>query len=88
MFPNMEKDRTAASAKRSEKAAKADQTKHLVKHIPLALSAWNGLVTSITNDVNEFNNQRSVPDKRPPASAKDISNARFTYLECRAKVWS
>ena len=45
---------TAASAKRSEKVAKAGRTKHVVKNPPGALNAWNGLVTSITNDVKLF----------------------------------
>jgi hypothetical protein len=56
MFVNMQKERSAASAKKSEKAAEVDRPEHLKKQIPGTLKAWNSLVSSITKDVNEFNN--------------------------------
>jgi hypothetical protein len=65
MFVNMEKDRAAASAKKSEKAAKVDRTQHLKKHPPGTLKAWNALVSSITKDVNEFNNHEERSGQTP-----------------------
>jgi hypothetical protein len=79
MFANMEKERTAASAKRSEKRAKVDRPKHVTKRIPGALNAWNGLVTSITNDVNEFNNHK----KRAGQTPARISQRHF---ECEVHL--
>src|SRR5277367_1904615 len=65
MFVNMEKDRTAASAKRSEKRTEADVTQHPKKQVPGTLIAWNSLVSSITNDVNEFNNHKERVGQTP-----------------------
>ena len=65
MFANMEKDRTAASAKRSEKAASVARAKHVKNQVPGALHAWNALVTSITNDVTEFNNHKERAGQAP-----------------------
>ena len=65
MFVNMEKDRAAASAKRSEKAAKADRTEHLKKQVPGTLNAWNALVSAITKDVSEFNNHKDRAGQTP-----------------------
>jgi len=65
MFANMEKDQAAASAKRSTKATKAERTAHLKKQIPGALDAWNGLVSSITNDVSEFNKHKKRAGQAP-----------------------
>jgi hypothetical protein len=79
MFANMEKDRTAASAKRSEKAAKVDRTKHVVKHLAGTLNAWNGLVTSITNDVNEFNNHKERAGQTP-------ARIRQRHFECEVHL--
>ncbi len=62
MFVNMEKDRAAASAKRSDKVA---QVEHLKKPTPGTLKAWNALVSSITNDVNEFNNHKERAGQTP-----------------------
>jgi hypothetical protein len=65
MFVNMEEDRAAASAKRSEKTEKAGHTKHLKQQIPGTLSAWTALVSSITADVNEFNNHKERAGQTP-----------------------
>jgi len=65
MFVNMEKERSAASAKRSEKAAKAARTEHLKKPDPGILNAWNALVSSITTDVKEFNNHKERAGQTP-----------------------
>lgn len=59
MFANMEKDRTAVSARRSEKAAaKIDRKEHPKKQSPGALKAWSQLVSSMTSDVNDFNSHK------------------------------
>lgn len=58
MFTNMEKDRTAASAKRSEKAAKLDRKERPKKQSPGTLNAWSELVSSITSDVSDFNSHK------------------------------
>jgi hypothetical protein len=65
MFVSMEKDRAAASAKKSTKAAKAAPAEHLKKQGPGTLKAWNALVSSITNDVNEFNNHKERAGQTP-----------------------
>jgi len=65
MFVNMEKDRTAASVKRSEKGANVARKEHLKKQIPGTLNAWNVLVSSITSDVNEFNNHKERAGQTP-----------------------
>ncbi len=65
MFANMEKDRTAASAKRSEKVAGFARTKPVKKRLPGTLDAWNALVASITIDVNEFNNHKDRAGQTP-----------------------
>ncbi len=65
MFVSMEKDRAAASTKKSEKVAKLDRTEHLEKQVPGTLKAWNALVSSITNDVNEFNNHKERAGQTP-----------------------
>ncbi len=58
MFVNMEKERTAASAHRSETAAKPDRKEGAKKQSPATLNAWNELVSSLTSDVNDFNNHK------------------------------
>jgi hypothetical protein len=73
MFVNMERDRAAASAKRSEKAAKAGRKEQLKKQAPGTLNAWNALVSSITSDVNEFNNHKERAGQTPAR----ISQRRF-----------
>jgi hypothetical protein len=65
MLVNMEKDRTAASAKRNEKAAKVDRKDHVQKQVPSVLNAWNGLVSAIAKDVNEFNNHKERAGETP-----------------------
>jgi hypothetical protein len=57
MFVNMEKDKTAASVKRSANGPKVDRTEYPKKRIPGALNGWNALVSSITSDLNDFNNR-------------------------------
>ena len=64
MFVTMEKDRSAASARKSEKVAK-DRTEHAQRQIPGALNAWNALVSVITKDVNEFNNHKERAGQTP-----------------------
>jgi hypothetical protein len=54
MFATMEKDRAAASVKKSEKDEIA-KPKHPQKPTPGALDVWNALGSSIANDVNDFN---------------------------------
>lgn len=58
MFVNMEKDTAAALAKRSAKGTKVERTKHLKQQIPGAQDAWSALVSSITNDVKDFNEHK------------------------------
>jgi hypothetical protein len=73
MFVNMEKDRSTASARRSEKAAKVDRTEHAKKQVPGALNAWNALISVITKDVNEFNNHKERAGQTPAR----ISSRKF-----------
>jgi hypothetical protein len=79
MFVTMEKDRAAASAKRIEKAAKAEGTKHAKKQVPGALNAWNALVSSITKDVNEFNNHKERAGQTP-------ARVRQRHFECEVHL--
>jgi hypothetical protein len=65
MFVKMEKERAAASAHRSEKGIQADGTKRPKKQVPGTLAAWNSLVSSITKDVNEFNNHKDRAGQTP-----------------------
>ena len=55
MFASMEKDRAAESAQRAAKGTEADRTEHHTKKIRGAPDAWSALVSSITNDVHDFN---------------------------------
>src|SRR5579872_1092767 len=73
MFVNMEKDRTEAAAARSAHQAKVDRPEHPKKRISDALSAWNELVSSITSDVNDFNNCK----ERAGHTAVRISKRNF-----------
>ena len=65
MFVNMEKDRAAASAKRSEKRTDVEGTKRPKKQVPGTLIAWNSLVSTITKDVNEFNCHKDRAGQTP-----------------------
>jgi len=65
MFVDMEKDRAAASTKRNEQVAKVDPAEHLKKQPPGTLKVWNALVSSITNDVNQFNNHKARVGQTP-----------------------
>jgi HSP20 family molecular chaperone IbpA len=73
MFENMEKDKAATSAKKSAKATKGERTEHLKKQIPGALDAWNELVSSLANDVSEFNKHK----ERAGQAAVHMSQRRF-----------
>jgi hypothetical protein len=79
MFASMEKDRAAASAKRIEKKAGGAGTEHVKKQVPGALNAWNGLVTSITEDVNEFNNHKERAGQTP-------ARIRQRHFECEVHL--
>jgi hypothetical protein len=65
MFVNMQKDRSAASAKRSAKAAKVERTAHPNKQSPGNLNAWNALISVIDKDVKEFNNHKERAGQTP-----------------------
>jgi hypothetical protein len=65
MFANMEKDRSTASARRSEKTANVDRPEHAKKQIPGAQNGWSALVSVITKDVNEFNNHKERAGQTP-----------------------
>jgi hypothetical protein len=65
MFVDMEKCRTAALDKKSEKGSNVARKEHLKKPIPGTLNAWNTLVSSITNDVNEFNKHKERVGQTP-----------------------
>lgn len=58
MFVTMEQDGAAASAKRSANTAKNGKTEHHDQQIPGAPDAWSTLISSITNDVNDFNKHK------------------------------
>jgi hypothetical protein len=58
MFVNMEKERAAEAAHRNARATKAGRTARSKKEIPGALDAWTALLSSITNDVNDFNKHK------------------------------
>jgi hypothetical protein len=57
MFVNMEKEKAAESAHRSARATKA-RTVHPKKQVPGALDAWSALLSTIANDVSEFNKHK------------------------------
>lgn len=57
MFANMEKDRAPASAKSADRT-KVARTEHPRKRSPGTLGAWSALVSSITTDVNDFNQHK------------------------------
>lgn len=73
LFANMEKDKIAVSAKRSANGTKVDRTEHLKEQIPGSLNAWSALVSSITNDVNDFNKH----EKRAGQTAACVSQRHF-----------
>jgi hypothetical protein len=76
MFVSMEKNRDSVPAKTNTSRTKLDPTRRLNKHPPGALSAWSGLVSSITNDVNDFNKHK----KRAGQTAACMSQGPF---ECQ-----
>ena len=65
MFVNMQKDLAAVSAKRGEKRMAVDSAKRPKPDGPGTLIAWNLLVSSITKDVNEFNNHKERAGHTP-----------------------
>jgi hypothetical protein len=71
MFATMEKDRAAASAKRS--AVKTGRIEHLEKQIPGARDVWNALISSIKSDVNDFNKHK----KRAGQTAVRVAQRGF-----------
>jgi len=58
MFAGMEKDRGPVPVKSSVGGTKVGRTERLNKQSPGALSAWSALVSSISSDVNEFNQHK------------------------------
>jgi|SRR5271165_1802984 len=72
MFVNMEKDRTAAAAERGTHHAKVDRT-NPQKRSPGELQAWNSLISSITSDINNFNDAK----ERAGHTAVRISKRNF-----------
>ena len=79
MFVGMEKDRAEESARRSANAARADRTEHRKERIPGALEAWSALVSSITNDVNDFNQHKQRAGQTPARISQDHFNCEV-YL--------
>jgi hypothetical protein len=73
MFVKMEKERAAESAHRSARATKAGRTEHPKKQISGALDAWSALLSTITNDVSEFNKHK----KRAGQTAVSMSHRPF-----------
>jgi len=55
MFANMGKIDTADEAKRRAERTPAGRSANRKKALPGMLAVWNGLIGSITSDVNEFN---------------------------------
>lgn len=89
MFVDMEKERAAESAHRSARTTKVARTVHPKEQIPGAPDAWSALLSSLTNDVNDFNKHK----KRAGQTAVRMShigllNARCTCLECMARNWT
>jgi hypothetical protein len=58
MFANMEKDRALASVKRNAHGAKVNRPEHHGKEVPGALTAWTALISSMTDDIKDFNNHK------------------------------
>ena len=58
MFTGMENNQEPVPVKRNAGGTKVDRTERLKKQSPGALSAWSALLTSITSDVNEFNQHK------------------------------
>jgi hypothetical protein len=73
MFVTMEKERAAASVRRSAKGARSDRKEHLKKQTPGAQTSWSALVKAIANDVNEFNKH----EKRAGQTAVHLSEKGF-----------
>jgi hypothetical protein len=65
MFVDMEKDRAAVSLARKGKMANAARKRGSEKRSHPTLNAGSALVSSLTNDVNEFNSQRERVGQTP-----------------------
>jgi len=65
MFVTMEKDKADASAKRSAKEKQGDRKEHPKKQVPGAETSWSALISSITNDVNDFNKHKKRAGQTP-----------------------
>lgn len=79
MLASMEDNRGPAPAKRSGAGTKVDRTERLKKQSPGALSAWSALVSSITTDINDFNQHK----KRAGQTAVCMSQKPF---QCQVYV--
>jgi hypothetical protein len=73
MFVSMEKKRATESAHRSARAIKVDHGAHLKKPIPGVMDAWNALLSTIANDVADFNKHK----KRAGQTAVRVSHRLF-----------
>ena len=78
MFADMEDDRVAESAKRGAKSVKVEETEHLKKQSRGASDAWNVLVSSITNDVQEFNKHAKRAGQTPVC---------ISHRDCQCEVY-
>jgi hypothetical protein len=58
MFTSMEKDRALASVKRRANSASVARPEHRKKESPGARNAWTALVSSIADDIKDFNNHK------------------------------
>lgn len=58
MFAEMEKERTAPPGQKTANETKADPAEPPTQQNAGAHGAWMALVSSITNDVNDFNNSK------------------------------
>ncbi len=65
MFATVEVDRAAASAERSANGTNASPAAHPRQQIPDASNAWSALVSSITNDVEDFNKHQQRVGENP-----------------------
>jgi hypothetical protein len=65
MFAAMKKDRAAASSKRNADGTRVHDVEHHAKQVAGAANAWSALVSSITNDVNDFNKHEERSGQDP-----------------------
>jgi hypothetical protein len=79
MFVNMAKDRAAASARRTEKSAQVARIEPKKTQAPGTLNQWNALISSITKDVNEFNNHKMRAGQTPARISQ-------THFQCEVHL--